>query len=104
MTGLEIALGAVGRNASEIRTLGEDYDAAIQRLRERANGAAAWGDDGLFGVITAAYAECTQMGLAALTGVSSEITGTGEGLDAVGRNTQAAEDANVRNLGNSTWA
>ncbi|MFC4118727.1 hypothetical protein [Nonomuraea zeae] len=103
MTGLEIASGAVGREGSHVSTHGADYEAAIQWLRQRGNGAASWGDDGLFGGITAAYSECIQIGLNALTGVSGEIDGTGEGMVAVARTTSDAEAANAESIG-QTWA
>nr|SBO90787.1 hypothetical protein BN4615_P301 [Nonomuraea gerenzanensis] len=64
----------------------------------------SWGDDGLFGTFAAAYAECTKVSLMALTGVSEELDGTGEGLRGVAANIQAAEEAGVENMGRTTWA
>jgi hypothetical protein len=55
-------------------------------------------------MITAAYAECAQISLAALAGLSGEIDDTGEGLRSVVRNTRGTEDATVENLGGITWA
>jgi hypothetical protein len=103
MTGFEIASGAVGREGSRVSTHGADYDAAIHWLRERGNGASCWGDDGLFGGITATYGECIQIGLAALTGVSGEIDGTGEGMSSASKTTLDAEAANAESIGR-TWA
>ncbi|MGW0802297.1 hypothetical protein [Nonomuraea sp. NPDC002799] len=102
MTGFELAPGAVGREAARVSTHGSDYDAALHRLRERGNGASSWGDDGLFSGITAAYGECLQTGLAALTGVAGEIDGTGEGLMAVSKIGREAEAVNAENV-DHTW-
>ncbi|MEV6032584.1 hypothetical protein AB0L65_15605 [Nonomuraea sp. NPDC052116] len=97
MMGLEIALGAVGQEASRIRAHGEDYDAALQPLKARGDGVSSWGDDGLFAIFTSAYAECRATSMAALTGLSTEMSATGEGLQAVVRNTADMEAANVQN-------
>ncbi|MFB4268963.1 hypothetical protein [Nonomuraea sp. GTA35] len=104
MTGFEIASGAVGREAEHVSTHGADYQAALQRLWERGNGVSSWGDDGLFGGFAAAYAECTQVSLMALLGVSGEIAGTGEGLSATARNTSIAETAIAEDVGRISWA
>jgi hypothetical protein len=88
MTGFEIAPGAVERHGERVSAHGSDYRAAVQRLRERGDGVSSWGDDGLFGDITAAYAECTRVSLLALTKVSGEIGGTGEEMVATARDTR----------------
>jgi hypothetical protein len=103
MTGFEIASGAVEHEGTRVSTHGADYDAAIQWLRERGNGASTWGDDGLFCTFAAAYAECTQMGLAALTELSGEIDGTGEGMRGVSKNARDMENTNTENMGR-IWA
>ncbi|GAA2410020.1 hypothetical protein [Nonomuraea africana] len=104
MTGFEIASGAVGHEGTRVSTHGADHEAAMQRLRERGNGVGFWGDDGLFGMIAATYAECTQVSLAALTGVSGEVAGTGEAMTGVARNTRDMEDATSESIGRFTWA
>ncbi|WP_449063527.1 hypothetical protein [Planomonospora algeriensis] len=104
MTGFEISSGAVGQEGARVSARGADYDAAVQRLRERGYGASSWGDDGLFGMIVAAYAECAQVSLEALAGLSGEIGGTGEGLGNVARNTRDTENATAGNLGGTAWA
>ncbi|WP_237105206.1 hypothetical protein [Nonomuraea sp. MG754425] len=88
---------------TRIATHGAEYQAALQRLRERGNGVSSWGDDGLFGGFATMYAECTQVSLMALTGVSGEVGGTGEGLRAVSRNTRQMEEANAGNVESALW-
>jgi hypothetical protein len=101
MDGLEMSMGALGRNASEITFHGESYDAAP--LAARGIGGSSWGDDGLFGLFAAAYAECTQVAIAAYGGISADIRGTGDGMHAVISNTRMAEDVNTANVGHSPW-
>ncbi|MEV4088227.1 hypothetical protein ACIBI7_29255 [Nonomuraea fuscirosea] len=93
MTGLEIAFGAVGQQATRIRAHGEDYDAALSPMKERGDGVSSFGDDGLFGMFTSVYAECRAVSMAALDGLSGTIAGTGDNLHAVMRNTQEGEAA-----------
>ncbi|WP_433356707.1 hypothetical protein ACQP25_21220 [Microtetraspora malaysiensis] len=95
MTGLEIALGAVGQEASRIRTHAEDYDAALAPLRTRGDGVSSFGDDGLFGIFTSVYAECRAVSMAALTGLSTLMADTGDGLHTVVRNTRDGETASI---------
>lgn len=105
MTGLEIALGAVGQEASRIRTHGEDYNAALEPLRTRGDGVSSFGDDGLFCMFTSMYAECRAVSMAALTGLSTVLADTGDGLHAVVNNTrdgEAASTETTQNLGR-TW-
>ncbi|MEV4891570.1 hypothetical protein AB0K48_19525 [Nonomuraea sp. NPDC055795] len=105
MTGLEIALGAVGQEASRIRTHGEDYNAALEPLKARGDGVTSFGDDGLFGTFTSTYAECRAVSMAALTGLSTVMADTGDGLHAVVKNTRDGEAVNTeaaQNLGR-TW-
>lgn len=105
MTGLEIALGAVGQEASRIRTHGEDYHAALEPLRARGDGVSSFGDDGLFGMFTSVYAECRAVSMAALDGLSTVMADTGDGLHTVVRNTREGEAASTEyteNLGR-TW-
>ncbi|MGR6913819.1 hypothetical protein ACU635_06160 [[Actinomadura] parvosata] len=104
MTGFEIALGAVGRESERVGAHGGEYEAALRRLWERGNGVSSWADDGLFGGIVAAYAECAQVSLAALNGVSGEIGHTGEAMAGVVANTRAVEAANAENARRVTWA
>jgi hypothetical protein len=105
MTGLEIALGAVGQEASRIRTHGEDYNAALEPLRVRGDGVSSFGDDGLFAMFTSMYAECRAVSMAALDGLSAVMAETGDGLHAVIRNTHDGEAASaeyIQRLG-GTW-
>ncbi|SEG98230.1 hypothetical protein SAMN05444920_111246 [Nonomuraea solani] len=105
MTGLEIALGAVGQEATRIRTHAEDYNAALDPLRARGDGVSTFGDDGLFGIFTSIYAECRAVSMAALDGLSTVMADTGDGLDTVVRNTRDGEATNtehVQQLGR-TW-
>ena len=102
MTGLEIALGTVGQEASRIRTHGEDYDAALEPLRARGDGVSSFGDDGLFGLFTSVYAECRAVSMAALTGLSTVLAETGDGLRGVVRNTEDGDAASAQDLGR-TW-
>jgi hypothetical protein len=102
MTGFEIASGYLGREGVRLTEHGAGYDGAYQRLKERGDGA-SWNDDGLFGAFTAAYSECVRVSLAALTGLAGEITGTGDGLARVARNTREAEAANAEITGGPTW-
>ncbi|WP_433435663.1 hypothetical protein [Nonomuraea sp. CA-141351] len=106
MTGLEIALGAVGQEASQIRTHGEDYGAALAPMHARGDGVSSWGDDGLFAIFTSTYAESRAVSMAALTGLSEEMGATGEGLHAVVKNTGDAEATNVQTIQDlgSAWA
>ncbi|TMR98699.1 hypothetical protein [Nonomuraea basaltis] len=104
MTGYEIASGAVGREGTNVGDQRTVYDAALQRLSERGYGSLSWGDDGLFGTFAAAYAACTQVSLTALTGVSGELDGTGQGLTGVARNARDTEDFNAEDVGGITWA
>ncbi|GAA4229271.1 hypothetical protein GCM10023075_36450 [Streptosporangium album] len=60
-----------------MRVHGEDYAAAVQRLRERGPGGACWGDTGLIGTFAGAYAECSRVGVEALTGLHTVIGTTG---------------------------
>ncbi|MEV0379284.1 hypothetical protein [Nonomuraea sp. NPDC050643] len=105
MTGLEIALGAVGQEATRIRTHGEDYNTALDPLRVRGDGVSSFGDDGLFGMFTSMYAECRAVSMAALDGLSTVMAETGDGLNTVVRNTRDGEAVNTeqtQNLGR-TW-
>jgi hypothetical protein len=95
MTGLEIALGAVGQEATRITTHGEDYDAALEPLRARGDGVSSFGDDGLFGMFTSMYAECRAVSMAALAGLSTVMADTGDGLHAVVQNTRDGEATNA---------
>ncbi|MEU9831568.1 hypothetical protein AB0D67_08495 [Streptosporangium sp. NPDC048047] len=104
--GFEIAPDATGQDASRIRTHGEEYDAAVQRLRDRGVGGGSWGDDGLLGPLTAVYADCSAAAVEALTGLSSVITGVGDGLRAVAANSATTETDRTREigeLGGASW-
>ncbi|TDD51795.1 hypothetical protein E1286_09800 [Nonomuraea terrae] len=81
-SGMEIAHGQVARNAASLRIHGEDYAAALQRLRERGYGCGSWGDDtGLFAAFHAEYSQCGVYAAEALLGISGVMGQTGDGLD-----------------------
>ncbi|MGP3958226.1 hypothetical protein ACTWPT_19640 [Nonomuraea sp. 3N208] len=103
MTGLEMSMGAVGQEASRIRTHGEDSGAAVEAYGQQGDGVSSWHDDGLFGVFASMYAECRQMTVAALTGLSGEITTTGDALHTATRNMRDTEVVNTENVGGA-WA
>jgi hypothetical protein len=100
-----MSMGAVGRQATRISAHGEDSLAAAQTYGRSGDGPAGWGDDGLFGVFTAAYNEARQTAAAALGALSAEIGATGDGLHAVRKNTADTESANTAGAGNlrQTW-
>ncbi|GAB3162730.1 hypothetical protein [Microbispora hainanensis] len=104
---LEIIHDRMRQDASRMRVHGEDYDAALRRLRERGLGGAAWQDDGLLGMLTGPYAECTLLGVEALTGLSATMADTGDGLGRVSARVGEAEGASLtrsRDLYGEQWA
>ncbi|WP_344473091.1 hypothetical protein [Nonomuraea monospora] len=101
MTGLEIALGAAGQQAGRISTHGEDYRAALAPLEARGDGVSSFGDDGLFSMFTSMYAECRAVSMAALSGLSTAITDTGDSLRAVVANTRDSEAATTQYVENA---
>jgi hypothetical protein len=101
MTGIEIALGAVGQEASRISTHAEDYNAALDPLRARGDGVSSFGDDGLFGIFTMMYAECRAVAMEVRDGLSTVMDETGQGLHAVRRNTGDSETANADAIANA---
>ncbi len=94
-----MSMGAVGQEASRIRTHGEGSGAAVQAYGQQGDGVSSWNDDGLFAVFTSAYAECRQIMVAALGGLSEEIATTGDGLHTATRNMRDTELANTENVG-----
>jgi hypothetical protein len=100
-----MSMGVVGQQANRITAHGEDSAVAAQAYGRGADGPASWGDDGLFGMFTGAYAECRQVAAAALNALSAEIGATGDGLHAVRKNTGDTEAANAANTGGIglTW-
>lgn len=74
-----------------MRIHGEEYDAAVQRLRERAG--ASWGDDGLFAIVNQVWAQCSQTIVATKSALSDEVRDTGGGLTTVARNIRDADTA-----------
>ncbi|MDF5756041.1 hypothetical protein [Spongiactinospora sp. TRM90649] len=91
-TNFQIDHQEVWQNAQQMSAHGEDYVAALARLRERGAGGAAWGDDGLIGEFTMAYGDCLLTGMTALTGLGAVIGDTGGALGAVVARTRAAEE------------
>jgi hypothetical protein len=100
MTGFEIALGAVGQEASRIRSHAEEYHAALDPLRARGDGVSSFGDDGLFGMFVMMYAECRAVAMDVRDGLSMTLDETGDGLHAVTRNTREGESANTEHMTN----
>ncbi|MFG1704217.1 hypothetical protein ACFLIM_13590 [Nonomuraea sp. M3C6] len=92
-SGFEIDHESVERYGSQMRAHGEDYAAALQRLRERGLGGASWGDDGLLSMLVGPYAEASMMGLQAMTGQSMVMGDSGDGLTGTSATIQAADDA-----------
>ncbi|MEU7829561.1 MULTISPECIES: hypothetical protein [unclassified Nonomuraea] len=99
MTGLEISLGAVGQDASRLRTHAEEHNSALNPLVQRGDGVSSWGDDGMFGMFAGIYADARETSMAALTALSTALGETGDGLHRVVRNNSEAEAANARNAG-----
>jgi len=89
-TGIDITGEAVRRQASHVRAHGEDYEAAVERLRARSGG---WGDDGLFAEFEAVWHECRLTMLATVPALSGTIGGVGDGLALVSGNVGAADQA-----------
>jgi hypothetical protein len=104
MTGLEVASGAVELQAARVRTHAEDHNVALEPLRGRGDGVSSWGDDGLFGIFTSMYAECREVSMTALAGLSTVMADTGDGLNAVIRNTRESEAASAGAVQNSDRA
>lgn len=88
--GLEIDHGAMKRAASNLVDHGDDYRAALQRLRERSDGS-AWGDDGLFAAFVAAYNQCAWTALQAYSHMGTAIGDTGDALTTVRQRVSSAD-------------
>lgn len=93
--GFEISRGTLEQESSRMRTHGEDYAAAVRRLRERGLGGSSWGDNGLLAMFVRSYSEASVVGLDALTGLSQVIDGTGGAMGTVIANTEVAEQASM---------
>src|SRR5690606_42151261 len=74
-TGFEMAAEALRSQASRVHQHGDEYEAAVARLRE---GSGHWGEDGLFAALQLARAECRDIILAAVPGLSGTINSTQE--------------------------
>ncbi|MFF4415585.1 hypothetical protein ACFYY8_23890 [Streptosporangium sp. NPDC001559] len=94
-SGFEISRGTLEQESSRMRTHGEDYAAAVRRLRERGLGGSSWGDNGLLSTFLHSYSEAGMVGLDALTGLSQVIDGTGGAMSTVVANTDVAEQASI---------
>ncbi|MER7363690.1 hypothetical protein ACI2LC_10090 [Nonomuraea wenchangensis] len=105
MTDVEIAFGAVEREAARVRAHGEDYGAVLTPMHARGDGVSSWGDDGLFSVFTSFYTECRETSMAALGGLHAMLVRTGDGLHDTARNSRDAETANTEVAGDvgATW-
>ncbi|MFC5822749.1 hypothetical protein [Nonomuraea insulae] len=89
---MEVGKDALRMQASRLHTNGDDYTAAVERLRERGG---RWGDDGLFAEIEAAWVDCRQTVIEAVPGIGGTVNGVGDGMLAVPRNIDAGEDASA---------
>ncbi|TDE44111.1 hypothetical protein E1295_25565 [Nonomuraea mesophila] len=92
--GFEIDREAFGQHAVRMTAHGDDYAAAIQRLKERGYAEGGWGDtDGLLSLLMPAYAESVCLGLLAHDRLSAALRRTGYGMHEVRRNIDDAEPA-----------
>ncbi|MDA0646292.1 MULTISPECIES: hypothetical protein [Nonomuraea] len=89
-TGFEMAPESLRLQATRVHQHGEDYEAAVARLRE---GGGQWGDDGLFAALQLAWTECREVILTAVPGLSGSINGVGDGMVAASANIGAVETA-----------
>lgn len=89
-TGFEMATESLRMQASRVHQHGEDYEAAVARLRQSSG---QWGDDGLFAALQMAWTECREVILAAVPGLSGSINGVGDGMAAASANVAAVESA-----------
>ncbi|MEV4474749.1 hypothetical protein ACFFR3_22720 [Nonomuraea salmonea] len=90
--GVEIAKEAYTEQARRLQTHGDDYAAAVERLRERGG---RWGDDGLFAEIETAWIECRLAMLEAVPGIGGHIGGVSAGMRLVPQNVTAGEQASA---------
>ncbi len=91
-TGMDIAKGSLRQQATRVRVHGEEYEAAVERLRARTGG---WGDNGLFGEFEKAWVECRHTMLTTVPALSGTIGGVGDGMALVPDNVEAAEQASA---------
>ncbi|MEO3874416.1 hypothetical protein ABGB18_36960 [Nonomuraea sp. B12E4] len=91
-TGFEISKESLRLQASRMHSHGDDYEAAVQRLRERSG---RWGDDGLFAEIEMAWIDCRQTILDAGPGLGGTLTDQGDRMMAVPANIDAADAASI---------
>lgn len=99
-TGFEMAAEALRSQASRVHQHGDEYEAAVARLRE---GSGHWGDDGLFAALQLAWTECREIILAAVPGLSGTINGVGDGMVTASTNVEAVEGA-MTTPGADRWA
>lgn len=91
---LESASRSLARSA-------DDHAAAVQKLQSRIVGAGSpWGSDEIGSMFGEAYDAVSRMGIEALNTLTAGVRGTGEGLGAMARNTQQADQDNTAALGN----
>ncbi|WP_344947154.1 hypothetical protein [Sphaerisporangium flaviroseum] len=90
--GFEMTHGSLEVSASHLRVHGMEYQAALQWLRERRDGGASWGDDGLMSFLASAYTECTHTALDAFTHMGNVIGATGDALSTASRQVSYVED------------
>lgn len=94
--GFDMAHGALESSAAQLMAHGEDYAAALSRLRERGAGAAAWGDDGLMSSLASGYTRGVQAALGAYQHVGDVIGAAGAGLATASRRVTHAEEFNYQ--------
>ncbi|MER6946448.1 hypothetical protein ABT294_20680 [Nonomuraea sp. NPDC000554] len=105
-SGFEIDRTWVGQEAPRrMRTHGEEYEAAVQRLTEHGLGA-TWGDTELIADLRAAIDECFPVMEGVLGSLGSGLVQTGDGMSAGDRNIGHAETAGlaeIEGLGGEAW-
>ncbi|MDH2427929.1 hypothetical protein [Sphaerisporangium sp. TRM90804] len=108
--GFEMTHGSLEASASHLRVHGEEYSAALERLRQRGGGAASWGDDGLMSYLASAYTQATATALDAYTLVGDVIGSTGNAMSTASRRVSLVEDDTTRGVAGltegqgGTWA
>lgn len=99
MSGLEIDRDWVGVQAPRRMDVhGEDYDAAVQRLRQREIGGASWGEVGLIAECAAALGLGGHYLHEVLGDLGPALILTGDHVHTAAANTAAAEAASQSHL------
>ncbi|MFC6082702.1 hypothetical protein [Sphaerisporangium aureirubrum] len=96
--GFDITHTPVEVDASRLRVHGEEYAAALARLRERGAGGASWGDDGLMSGLVSTYFRSVTAALDTYSHMGSVISGTGDGMSAASRRVSSVEEDMTRHV------